>query len=318
MGATPREARPPRTPPTPGGGSRRQESGVKCWLIADSRSPSAEHATRGGAAAARWAHNPKVEGSNPSPATMNAGAERRRRFLLRFTRARGEMLNLLRTTADFAVDLVYPKRCAGCDRRGTWLCTECERALERFAAPWCDRCGVPAAMSCRCSSMPDVLGRVRSVGPFEGWLRGTIVHFKYHGEWARADQLGALVAAVAADLGSVDALIPVPLHTARLRQRGFNQSLLVASHAGVCLNTPVEQTLIRIRRTAAQVQLGAQARQSNVSGAFSLAPRHEINGRSFILIDDVITTGSTLAACAEVLLRAGATNVSVATVAREL
>jgi competence protein ComFC len=231
----------------------------------------------------------------------------------------GGTINSFRRAAEFTVDLVYPKRCAGCSRRGFWLCDECATALPCFSAPWCNRCGVPGTYSsCKCPSTPENLEQVRSVGPFDGWLRGAVVQFKYHGEWARAAQLGEHLAAAVAHLQQVDALIPVPLHSARLRQRGFNQSLLLAERAGDLLGLEVKEALVRTRRTDAQVHLGAEQRVANVAGAFAAKPGIPMVGRSFILIDDVITTGSTLSACAEALISAGATSVKAASLAREM
>ena len=116
----------------------------------------------------------------------------------------------------------------------------------------------------------------------------------------------------------VDALIPVPLHAARLRQRGFNQSLLLARHTGDLLGVEAKEALIRTRRTDAQVHLGSEQRTINVVGAFTLQPSFHVAGLSVVLIDDVITTGSTLSACAEALISAGATSVNAATLAREM
>jgi ComF family protein len=229
------------------------------------------------------------------------------------------IINSFRYAAEFAVDLVYPKRCAGCGLRGSWLCVDCCAALPLFTAPWCDRCGVPASYShCECSSTPENLEQVRSVGPFDGWLRGAVVQFKYHGEWARAAHLGEPLAAAVADMRLADALVPVPLHAARLRHRGFNQSLLLAQHAGASLEMEVKEALIRTRRTDAQVNLGSEQRAINVTGAFAVKPNFPVAGLSIILIDDVITTGSTLSACAEVLITDGATSVRAASLAREL
>jgi ComF family protein len=227
-------------------------------------------------------------------------------------------VNSVRAISAFAVDLVYPKRCAGCGRRGGWLCPDCEREIERFAPPWCPTCGIPTHYPCRCASMPQELAEVRSVGPFAGWMRGAVIHCKYHGEWGRTAELGALVAGVCESLCSFDALVPVPLHPSRRRQRGFNQSLLIAQRAAELLRVPVEENVLRVRRTGAQVHLGAEERATNVTGAMAIRPGCTIEGRTFVLIDDVITTGSTLAACAAVLLRAGAQQVKAATLCREL
>ena len=234
-------------------------------------------------------------------------------------RTSGGIINSFRNAAEFAVDLVYPKRCAGCDRRGSWLCADCSAVLPQFSTPWCDRCGVPAIYSrCKCSSTPENLEQVRSVGPFDGWLRGAVVQFKYHGEWARAPHLSERLAVAVAHAQQADALIPVPLHAARLRHRGFNQSLLLAQHTGDLLGIEVKEALIRTRRTDAQVALGSEQRMINVAGAFVLQSGFPVAGLSIVLIDDVITTGSTLSACAEALISAGATSVTAATLAREM
>jgi ComF family protein len=149
-------------------------------------------------------------------------------------------------------------------------------------------------------------------------LRGAIVQFKYHGEWARAVHLGEPLASTIALLHQVDALVPVPLHDSRLRQRGFNQSLLLAQEAGGLLGMDVKESLIRTRRTDAQVNLGAEERKANVTGAFAVQPNLPIAGLSVVLIDDVVTTGSTLSACADALVAAGAASVMAASLAREM
>lgn len=166
--------------------------------------------------------------------------------------------------------------------------------------------------------MPLALERVRSIGPFDGWLRGAIIQFKYHGEWARGEQLAAPLAALLSHDEPYDALVPVPLHPARLKHRGFNQATVVAEHAGRRLGIEVSESLIRSKRTAPQVTLGADARGMNVADAFRLRSGAPVHDRRLLLVDDVITTGSTLAACAAVLLDAGARLVGVATIAREL
>ncbi len=110
----------------------------------------------------------------------------------------------------------------------------------------------------------------------------------------------------------------MPLHAARLRQRGFNQSQLLARHAGYSLGIEVKEALIRTRRTDAQVNLGSEERAINVVGAFAVQQAIPVAGLSIVLIDDVITTGSTLSACADALIDAGATTVKAASLAREM
>jgi ComF family protein len=127
-----------------------------------------------------------------------------------------------------------------------------------------------------------------------------------------------MVADVCETLRPFDALVPVPLHPSRLRQRGFNQSLLLARRAADSLHAPVEEPLLRTRRTDSQVRLSAEERLHNVMGAMAVNPGSRISGRTFVLVDDVVTTGSTLAACAAVLSREGAQSVKAATFCREL
>jgi competence protein ComFC len=120
------------------------------------------------------------------------------------------------------------------------------------------------------------------------------------------------------ELQHIDALIPVPLHPTRLRQRGFNQSLLLARQVGGLTGVEVKESLIRTRRTDAQVNLGAEQRMANVAGAFAVHPQIPVAGLSVVLIDDVVTTGSTLSSCAEALINAGASSVKAASLAREM
>ena len=151
-------------------------------------------------------------------------------------------LNAARTTI---VDALYPPRCAGCARRGTWVCGPCEVALPRFAPPWCERCGLPSVLGrCFCDNLSSGLHILRSAASFDGWLRQAIVSLKYREEWAREGHLGQLLADVLVDLGPIDALVPVPLHPSRLRQRGYNQSALLARRAGEILGIPVLDALV--------------------------------------------------------------------------
>ncbi len=118
------------------------------------------------------------------------------------------------------VEVVYPARCAGCGRRGCWVCRDCDAALPRFVPPWCQRCGVPITLNdCVCSELPLEIGGLRSVGRYDGWLRRAIVRFKYEEEWARADHLSAALAEPLATWQDLEALVPVPLHPERLRFR---------------------------------------------------------------------------------------------------
>jgi ComF family protein len=143
---------------------------------------------------------------------------------------------------------------------------------------------------------------------------------KYAGERRLAGPLGAAVAArwrVAGAGG--DLLVPVPVHAARRRERGYDQAELIAAAASEALGMPWRPALVRIRATAAQYQLDRRHRARNVHDAFAVRPgaRPVIADRWVVLVDDVITTGATLVGCADALLAAGASAVSAVTVARE-
>jgi len=139
---------------------------------------------------------------------------------------------------------------------------------------------------------------------------------KYARRRALADSLGHLLAErypFAPDA----LLVPVPLHVTRLRERGFNQAVLLARRLGRARGLPVEnRALVRLRSTHAQPGLGAAARRRNLAGAFALQPGTAVSRRPVVLVDDVLTTGATADACATVLLAAGAARVDVYTVGR--
>jgi ComF family protein len=218
----------------------------------------------------------------------------------------------------FMVDFIYPRRCGGCGERGTWLCNACNSKLERFSPPWCARCGVSTHINrCSCSDLATEINWARSIGPFEGWLRGAIVQLKYHGEWSRGQHLAEVLAPVILDL-PIDILVPVPLHQSRLKRRGFNQSLVLATELAPFIDAAVEDCFIRTRRTPSQTTLDAAARRGNVAGAFGLAEVRDYSGLSVALVDDVLTTGSTIGECARVLQASGAASIGAITLAREL
>jgi ComF family protein len=145
-----------------------------------------------------------------------------------------------------------------------------------------------------------------------------VVQIKYQGEWARVALLAPLLGQACEEFLALDSLVPVPLHPSREKQRGFNQTEKLASALSSEIAVPVEMPLVRARKTSPQVRLDAEGRRGNVAGAFALASGARVEGRRLALVDDVITTGATLGACAQVLMAAGAAEVSVVTVAREL
>jgi ComF family protein len=216
--------------------------------------------------------------------------------------------------------LFFPERCPACDAlvAAPGLCARCAVSLYP-TAPCCPVCALPAqaAVLCRrCRLAPPPYRALIAPWRYGGELAIALRRFKYGGargagrpELARA--LGSLLAP--ALLGTAaDVIVPVPLHAGRLRERGFSQAHALA--AALRLPMPVAPLLARVRATKVQAGLGRAARLGNVAGAFAAAPG--ARGRHVLLVDDVVTTGATVAACARALRHAGAASVTVAALAR--
>ena len=194
------------------------------------------------------------------------------------------------------------------------MCASCSHALDvRQALPPGVPLGLPA-------TMPMPLVQLEWCAAFSGVIRVALHRLKYSGERRAATPRAVAMAArwTAAGVGG-DVLIPVPVHIERARRRGYDQAFLLASAIAGRLGIPWQPALERTRHTTPQFELGRRARHSNVSGAFALrdGAGTSVDGAWPILVDDVVTTGSTLVACAEALYEAGAIAVSALTVARE-
>ncbi len=158
-----------------------------------------------------------------------------------------------------------------------------------------------------------------SVGYFEGPLREAIHRFKYRPCKALGRPLAAWITKNIRPVSGVDCIMPVPLHISRLRQRGFNQALIIAQELSKTFSIPLSYyNLSRVRPTRPQVELTGEERIKNVSGAFALRRPDEIRGRDVLLVDDVHTTGATMNECASVLKDAGASRVTALTIARAI
>lgn len=216
------------------------------------------------------------------------------------------------------LDLLFPPRCAGCRRSGYLLCPTCLRGMQPLPPPFCRHCGLPLpteAASCpACRQHRLHLHGLRCVQLYQNVLISTIHALKYTGQPRLAEPLGLLLARAFTQYGMrADGLIPLPLHSQRQQQRGYNQATLLARSCAAHLHIPCREDLVaRTRATRAQVGLNAQQRQQNVSGAFALAPTTQsrsLAGTTLVIIDDVCTTGATLEACAAPLYAAGAREI---------
>jgi ComF family protein len=155
------------------------------------------------------------------------------------------------------------------------------------------------------------------VAVYENALAEAIHLFKYSKNPNWSKPLGRLLHTRLHDLGVLEVILPVPLHAKRLRQREFNQALLLAREVSLASGIPLQMdNLRRVRWTQPQIELNGDERRKNVRGAFEVLRPDQVKGQSVLLIDDVFTTGATVNECARVLKKAGAKAVNVLTVAR--
>lgn len=221
----------------------------------------------------------------------------------------------LRTVTAVLRDLLFPAVCANCRRLGALVCARCEARFPLIKGPICVRCGLSlseAGQSCyNCRQRPLPLVAVRAPFRYAEPLDHVIHQMKYEGYFALAEPLATLmVDHWPENIEHPDLVVPIPLHSRRQRQRGFNQSTLLASHLCHSLGLSLSEiALRRIRYTTPQIELGPEERANNMQGAFAAVPE-EVNSRHVLLIDDVFTTGATLSAAADALLKAGARAVS--------
>ena len=232
--------------------------------------------------------------------------------------------------------VLFPDQCRVCDQplaefTRVPVCRSCMDGLRplRAAAGLCHLCGIPrqammGELCERCASGEYDFAQARSFGAYEGVLRKVLHLFKYQGMRLLAAPLAERMARVFNQerwgQAGFHGLVAVPLAPARLRQRGYNQAELLARHLGRRIGLPVlKETCRRVRATAVQTGLTRPQRLENVRGAFAPGPRAAlVAGRDLLLVDDVLTTGATLSACARALRQAGARRVSALTVARTL
>lgn len=228
-------------------------------------------------------------------------------------------------------DLLWPPRCCACDALLTepassshdLFCGECVESLIFNASPKCPRCALPYEgvgpdhLCAECLKTPPPFERAEAVYEYGGAAADVVLRLKYGGMTLPARPMGRLMADRGRDYGGVDLIVPVPLFPKRLRKRGFNQSALLAREMGRRLRVPVNTSALRrIRDTVPQAGLSREHRLENIRGAFSLRKPASVSGRRILLVDDVVTTGTTVREAARVLTKGGAVSVTVVAFAR--
>lgn len=224
-----------------------------------------------------------------------------------------------------ALDLVFPESCVCCGRAGSLLCDRCAQAVVPLPRPVCLRCGQPDVqhpLCARCiAAVDDPIAMARAAALHEEPLRSAIHALKYENHPGLAALLYRyLVAALDHEdwktiLPRIDAVCPVPLHPARVTQRGYNQSALLAEPLAAVFGWPYQgEWLVRHRDTPPQVGLSASDRLLNVANSFAAVK--PLPGATILLVDDVYTTGATLRACAVAARQAGAADLFAVTLAR--
>jgi len=235
----------------------------------------------------------------------------------------------LRATLRLGLDTAVPTLCPACRDlvTDTGLCPACWGNLAFISAPYCPRLGIPFAydpgpgiLSMQAIADPPAYSRARAAVRFDDVARKLVHAFKYGDRLDLAPLLGRWMARAGRELlEEADALVPVPLHWRRLWARRFNQSGALAEaitrESGVAV---AHTALRRVKATPQQVGLSRTERATNVQGAFRVAPSDKaaVAGRRLVVVDDVLTSGATVDACARALLRAGAAQVDVLVFAR--
>lgn len=235
---------------------------------------------------------------------------------------------------DAVLDGLFPQNCIYCqgDREGggDFLCGLCRSEIEFIRRPFCNRCGIPADISydypqddfeCGgCRKDPFKFDRARSLGQYDSILRQLIHHFKYRRQMGVMTEIASLLQKFFAESelrGSGFYVSPVPLHFKKMKERGFDQSFVIAREVARDLGLPLANGFLRrVRETQPQAKKTKGERAVNIRGAFEVDRPDWVAGKDILLVDDVFTTGATVNEAARILKRAGAARVHVFTLAR--
>lgn len=229
-------------------------------------------------------------------------------------------------------DCMYPPFCLLCDaycssEDEAGICSDCLSQIHYINNPLCNKCGKPFGhefdinhLCGDCLSNQRYFMKARAVGLYSGILRNAVHLLKYQLNHSLATPLGILMSCrMESMIGEFhfQAVVPVPLHPKRLRERGFNQALSLARFVSRLHSIPLDRNnLVRARWTHTQVGLSEHKRKKNVKDAFAVKKEENFQNKHILLVDDVYTSGSTVDECAKVLINAGARTVQILTLAR--
>lgn len=220
------------------------------------------------------------------------------------------------------LDVIIPPRCGGCKRWGERWCADCQNSIRRINHPICQQCGIPVSSTGRvlcdhCQADWTRLDRLRAWAYYEGPIQEGIRDIKYHRNFGLAETFGKFLANLLDSLNwPIQVVVPVPLSPARLRERGYNQAQLLAKPIAYSHGIPLRPAgLQRTRNTTSQVGLSRKQRIRNVSHAFTVDPE-TVAGYNVLVVDDVVTTGATMNACAAALKIGKASKIFGLAVAR--
>lgn len=227
------------------------------------------------------------------------------------------------------IDVILPPRCLMCGKilsGENGLCETCFQKIKFISGGICQKCGHPQISGKDVASCPLCMNNHKNPFRMQRYRvyydensRPLLLNFKFHDKTENAKVLAQWLYVAGHDIWQqgADVLIPVPLHRARLRHRKYNQSALLCKELSKLVNLPVDySSLIRCKNTKPQVEFSGRNRKRNVKNAFAVKDKQSLQGKRVVVIDDIMTTGSTLKECAEELLKAGAKSVDTLTVAR--
>jgi ComF family protein len=233
---------------------------------------------------------------------------------------------MLSTCASWTLSLLFPDHCAGCtaflNAYEALFCQNCAITINLIEES-CNCCAIPRiggnAIRCQaCHDSPPKFDHLWWAAEYGGAIQEAILRCKYRRQSHIANRLAGLFRQSPLEVLTWDKIVPVPLHRNRLQSRGYNQAALLAREIATRVGIPVNWgDLKRVKNTASQVHLSASARRVNLKNAFNVSQKTAFAGAKVLLIDDVVTTGATMNACARALKRAGAIRVDGWSVARD-